>query len=161
MPVVDEHDDATTTQPDSWRGGTMSLCRDAPEALRHHDKTPYGRETSAGVLVSAKHQDGLADPWRDGATEQGPAARLAGEDALAAVAGGQAPLFLAVADPNMHPCTNCTRLNVGHYCSKYRRVMPEPYKPNACIHFQQQLPEQPWANTDEGSVRALGRVDPT
>jgi hypothetical protein len=44
----------------------------------------------------------------------------------------------------LHPCTACEKLSLTRFCSHYQRVLPEPAKPNACIHFEQRKPDLPW-----------------
>lgn len=57
----------------------------------------------------------------------------------------QASLELpATGAPLTRPCTDCAKLNVGGFCSRYQRVMPEPSTPTACVHHEQREPDVPW-----------------
>ena len=60
-----------------------------------------------------------------------------------AVLAGQGSLLPAEA-ADLHPCTDCTKLNVGGFCAHYQKVLPEPAVPNACVHFESRLPDVPW-----------------
>ena len=63
---------------------------------------------------------------------------------VAAVLEAQRSLLPAEA-ADLHPCTDCTKLNVGGFCAHYQKVLPEPAVPNARVHFEARLPDVPWA----------------
>ncbi len=97
-------------------------------------------EPSSGQSIGSL-PDGLMAQWPDGVSDAVVTA------APAATIEGSAQAALPLADTSavtLHPCTNCSRLNVGHFCSKYQCVMPWPEKPNACVHFEPRLPDTPW-----------------
>jgi hypothetical protein len=45
-----------------------------------------------------------------------------------------------IMDITPRPCTACTRLENGAYCTHYRHVMPEPLRLCRCVHFKEALP---------------------
>jgi hypothetical protein len=112
------------------------------EALRHNDIATTRHELGScpNGAVAGPQDAALGqhpDSWRNGAMAQWrDAADAAPEQAILEVgdAAGSA----------LHPCTACSKLNPGCFCFHYQRVLPEPATPNACIHFEQRLPDTPW-----------------